>query len=527
MKLRDLLDFDNIVVQGHDNPDADAIASGYGLYRYFKSHGKKVRLIYGGRNPIQKSNLVLMVNRLKIPIEYVEELAETPELLVTVDCQYGERNVTKFPGKTVAVIDHHVADPARLPELQEVRDCYGSCATVLWDMLEDEGFEVAGDKVLATAFYYGLFMDTGKMQEIRHPKDRDMRDALELRADAAILTQLQNSNLSQEELKIAGKAMSGVDYEKNGRFALAEAQRCDPNILGIISDALIEVDGVGTCIAYCVLDDGVKLSVRSCERETRADELAAFVTAGIGSGGGHVHKSGGFLVKDLLSEEYGKRYGSLAEEDLGSATHRLLKDRLTEYFRDQDYIVSGGADVPDLSEEPLYEKRRLPIGYVRAKDIYPVGTHVSVRMLEGDIPFVIKEDTYFMIGIEGEVYKNDEAYFLAHNDPTEDPYEIQGEYAPTVHLAVNALGFDEDVTGVKSLRDYAKTCIPKESSRVHARQLTRRTKVFVSWSDSYMLGKPGDFLAARVENPKDVYIIAKDIMEKSYKEIQEPRMKNE
>ena len=58
-----------------------------------------------------------MVNRLEIPIEYVEELTETPELLVTVDCQYGERNVTKFPGRTVAVIDHHVADPARLPAL--------------------------------------------------------------------------------------------------------------------------------------------------------------------------------------------------------------------------------------------------------------------------------------------------------------------------------------------------------------------------------------------------------------------------
>ena len=37
------------------------------------------------------------------------------------------------------------------------------------------------------------------------------------------------------------------------------------------------------------------------------------------------------------------------------------------------------------------------------------------------------------------------------------------------------------------------------------------------WSDSYMLGKPGDFLAARKENPKDIYIIAKDIMEISYK----------
>ncbi|MBR3484569.1 MAG: hypothetical protein IKH42_07940, partial [Lachnospiraceae bacterium] len=57
---------------------------------------------------------------------------------------------------------------------------------------------------------------------------------------------------------------------------------------------------------------------------------------------------------------------------------------------------------------------------------------------------------------------------------------------------------------------------PKEGSCVYAKKLTRRTKVFVSWSDSYLLGKVGDFLVARKENPKDVYIIDKDIMRESY-----------
>lgn len=519
MTLRDLLLYNDIVVQCHDNPDADAVASGYALLLYLQKQGKKARFVYGGRNAISKSNLTLMVEKLEIPIEHVEKLENIPELLVTVDCQYGERNVQKFQAQAVAVIDHHVPRIDSLPELREVRDNYGSCATILWDMLRAEGMDPGRDPILATALYYGLFMDTGKLQEVRHPKDKDMRDDLEPRLDHGILTLLQNSNLSQEELKIAGKAMYDIDYEERGRFALAEAQRCDPNILGIISDALIEVDGVGTCIAYCVLEDGIKLSVRSCERETRADELAAFVAAGIGSGGGHRNKSGGFLVRERLVEEYEKKYGPLQEESIGMAANRILRDRLMEYFRDQDYYFAGTDGVPDLSDAPIYQKRRIPIGYVRAKDMYPVGTRVSVRMLEGDIPFVVKEDTYFMIGIEGEVYKNDEAYFLSHNDPTGEPYEIHGEYAPTVHMAVNPMELDEENAKPKELKDYAMTCIPKGSSRVYARELTRRTKVFVPWSESYMLGKPGDFLAARVENPKDIYVIAKDIMRKSYDRI--------
>lgn len=39
MKLSDLLQFDNIIVQCHDNPDADALASGFGVYEYLRMNG--------------------------------------------------------------------------------------------------------------------------------------------------------------------------------------------------------------------------------------------------------------------------------------------------------------------------------------------------------------------------------------------------------------------------------------------------------------------------------------------------------
>ena len=55
MKLSQLLEYDPIIVQCHDNPDADAIASGYAIYEYFKEHSKNVRFVYSGRNAIQKS----------------------------------------------------------------------------------------------------------------------------------------------------------------------------------------------------------------------------------------------------------------------------------------------------------------------------------------------------------------------------------------------------------------------------------------------------------------------------------------
>ncbi len=516
MKLTELLQFDRIVIQCHDNPDADAIASGYGIFKYLQAQGKHPRLIYGGRNPIQKSNLVLMVEMLHIPVEYVQSLEEEPDLLLTADCRYGEKNVQHFPAKKTAVIDHHKAQLSELPAMGEVRDNYGACATIVWDMLCGEGFDAGEDEELSTALYYGLFMDTGKLQELRHPKDKDLRDALEFRCNKSSLFLFQNSNLSLEELRIAGQALAGYDYHPDYRFAIVEAERCDPNILGVISDMLIEADTVDVCIAYCMLDDGAKLSVRSCVKQTRADELTAYVAEGLGSGGGHIRKSGGFLREDLLISAYESQYGSLKPAQPGVLVRRLLAERMARYFREQDLIHADSGDIPDLSGEPVYQKKRLPIGYVRAADLYPVGTRVEVRMLEGDAPFTIRADTYFIIGVEAEVYTNDEAYFLSHNDPSDIPYQFHGEYAPTIHEAVSAMDLETEPGTRKNLKDFAKTCIPKDISFIRARRLTRRTKVFVPWSDSYLLGLPGDWLVSRLEDPADVYIVKKDIFAKMY-----------
>ena len=42
MMLDELLGYDHVTIQCHDNPDADAIASGYGLYCFFRDKGKPV-----------------------------------------------------------------------------------------------------------------------------------------------------------------------------------------------------------------------------------------------------------------------------------------------------------------------------------------------------------------------------------------------------------------------------------------------------------------------------------------------------
>lgn len=494
MQLRNLLEFDNIVIQCHDNPDADAIASGFGVYRYFKNHGKKVRFIYGGRFKIQKSNLALMVSELNIPIEYMTKLEE-PELLVTVDCQYGEGNVAHFPAKNVAVIDHHRVSKD-LPALSEVRSNLGACATVVRELLRNEGVDINEDKTLATALYYGLLTDTNNFTEISHPLDKDLRDDAQF--DSALVTRFRNANLSLEEVEIAGSALMGYEYDDTHSFAIVEAKPCDPNILGIISDMMREVDAVDTCLVYSVLPFGVKISIRSCVKEVKASELAEYITADIGSGGGHLEKAGGFIQLDLLS--------GAQKDDIGG----FLKSRLREYFENSQIIYTSEYEV-DLTDAQIYRKKKIPVGFVKTTDIFEPGTEISVRTLEGDLDIVAQDDVYIMIGIKGEVYPSKKEKFEMKYKVLEEPYVFEGEYAPTVKDLSEGQNF--------SLLPYARACVDSGESYIYVKQLDHRVKLFTEWDDKYMLGKVGDYLAVRKEDYHDIYVIEKNIFRKTYERV--------
>ena len=375
MKLSDLLQFDNIIVQCHDNPDADALASGFGVYEYLRMNGKSPRLVYGGRNIIHKSNLVLMVDSLGIPIEHVDFL-DNPQLLVTVDCQYGGGNVTFFKAEKVAVIDHHRVS-GELPAMNRVMSYMGSCATIVWDMLREEDVEI--NRNLATALYYGLYTDTGEFTEITHSLDRDLRDEADF--DNTIVAKFRNANMSLEELDIAATALLGRDYIEEYRLAIVKAGACDPNVLGIISDFVLEVDAIDICMVFSVIKNGVKLSFRSCIKEVSASEMAQEVCRDIGSGGGHYYKAGGFIPMDLLIDSYNVycrekdltprfQYSSdgTHKRPSDSAIKSLLEERIFDYLNDTKIIYGEDFDTSGFKKVD-YKKRPIPMGYIIAKDI--------------------------------------------------------------------------------------------------------------------------------------------------------------
>lgn len=499
LRLSDLIKYKDVVIQCHDNPDADALACGYAMQWYLKKKDIEAKLIYGGRSRIQKSNLVKMVELLDIGIEHVTEL-DKPELLICVDCQYGESNVTLFEADNIAVIDHHQVS-GELPVLSEVRSSYGSCSTLIYELLKDEDIDINDDPKIATALYYGLMTDTGNFVEISHPSDKDLRDNAGF--SNFEITSMRNSNLSKEELQIAGDALKKAEFSDKYTYGIVETRPCDPNILGIISDMLLEVDGVDTCLVYSVQDFGVKISVRSCIKTVRASELADYLAQGYGGGGGHIVKAGGLLKRDLLEKD-GIKYD---RESIAA----LIKQRMLTYHRDSE-VKYAGIKPEDISQHKLYVKKEVPIGYVDASTIGLPDRKFSIRTLEGDISVMLDDEAIIIIGVDGEIYPIKREKFEKSYRPVDDPYVYPGEYKPVIIDSLNGDRYE--------LIPYAKSCIAAGGTGIYAKQIDHRIKIFTTWDpDNYFLGVPGDYMAVRTDDLKDVYIIARNIFERTYEEV--------
>lgn len=493
--LKELLQYNDIVIQCHDNPDADAIASAFGVYEYFREKGKKVRLIYSGETNYMKSNLKIMIDELHIPAEYVREMPES-ELIIYVDCQCGEGNVTRFPSEKIAVLDHHL-DGNRYADYSDIRSYYGSCSTLVYKCLQDCGFDLKKNIELSTALYYGLYMDTNGFGELRHPCDFDMVDELEI--DKNILTKMRNANFTLSELEIAAMALIRHNYDPERRIAYIRSNPCDKNMLGVISDLLIQVDSVDTCIVYAEDNDRYRISARSCGEEVKAQDLVLFLTDKVGNGGGHTNKAGGFIEKKRLKSE---GYASI---------ENYIYMRTGEFMDSYEFLDTKKSQV---STEGLEKCRKLPIPglVVNTEDITSGETECYIRHIEGRLNFSFGRDTYIVISKNGYVHPIHREEFEKCYDYSDKEFYLEAEYVPK---AINMM-----TNEYYDLISAGHTCLPNKNACYYVKVLTKNLRLKNIWDrENYQLGKVGDYMLINVWNAKDCFIVRRMQYEKEYEKV--------
>ena len=117
-----------------------------------------------------------------------------------------------------------------------------------------------------------------------------------------------------------------------------------------------------------------------------------------------------------------------------------------------------------------------------------------------------------MIGIEGEVYPIKEEKLMKSYRLLDKKYDRSFEYSPSIR---------NSVTGeVKKVMEYSHACISTGISRIYARPLTRKVKLFTAWDeDKYYSGNTDDYIAVREDDDHDIYVIRGRLFNQLYVEI--------
>ncbi|MHB8969524.1 MAG: DHH family phosphoesterase [Pirellulaceae bacterium] len=291
--LNALAGYEQVLVVTHDNPDPDAIASGWALrWLIHERLAKTARLIGGGA--IIRAENRHMVKLLSPPIELVEEIAvDERTATILVDCSSSMSNhlLCSCGLQPIAVIDHHqIHGPRQRLVFRDIRPHVAASATIVASYLKDEHLEPSHD--LATALLYGIQTETQGSETHYSPLDRRMVTWLVKYADPGKLAEIGNAPLPPEYFSDLVLALQST-------FAYDEAAICflpraeGPETVGEVADLLVRCEGIQKVLCGGEVGEDLFISVRTDREAGNATELVQQVLAGLGLGGGHEHRAGG------------------------------------------------------------------------------------------------------------------------------------------------------------------------------------------------------------------------------------------
>lgn len=291
--LVDLKGSERVIVQAHDFPDHDAIASAFALAYLLKKKGFAPFLSYQGF--IDRVSLNNLIGWLDIPIVKSHQLDLKPsDKIIVVDGCIGEGNVTDLPGLEVAVIDHHQVKVPSYVWYSDVRPDYGSTATIMVEYFNY--YKIPIPKRIATALLVGLTFDTASFT--RSVSEADIKALFQLQrlADMVTVNGICRNQIEYQELQYFDSMLSSMKRDKNSAFAILP-EGCPKNMLGVLGDFLLTVDEIDIVVLSARSYQRTFVSLRSeCEDNDVAEVVReALNDRGLGYGGGHAHMAGGVI----------------------------------------------------------------------------------------------------------------------------------------------------------------------------------------------------------------------------------------
>ena len=300
--LSTLSEFERFVVVAHNNPDPDAIATGWAMTTILEHClGRPSKLVAGGA--IIRSENVRMVEVLAPPLELVESVeADEKTGVILVDCTPPVPNhlLHESELRPTAVIDHHQPAEERFRcAYRDVRPTLIACSTIATQYLQEQGIEPSPE--LATALLYGIRTDAFN-NPILTRQDQRAVSWLGVRFDFQKFNEIQQAPLSRTHLSEMMAALENTVVHRDAAFCfLPRASYSE--IVAELCDVLIRVGGIRHAICCATVGDDTLVSVRVTEEGRNASQLVQRTLKGIGQGGGHGRRAGGKIRGETIDAE--------------------------------------------------------------------------------------------------------------------------------------------------------------------------------------------------------------------------------
>lgn len=305
-----------LVIQTHDFPDLDAVASAWGLSLLLARRGLASACVYRGR--IRSRSLASLVSQLGLNI--ANEVMPRPEKgrlqLIVVDGSPVNGNVSLFDGELVAVVDHHRASCQPLCPYSDIRPEMASCSAIIEGYWRSASEPLPADA--ATALLAGIQSDTDFLSRRASPEDFSSYYRLVSIGDFSLASRVVRTVFDLAELDLVIEAMKN-SVVRDGVFWAWIKGPCSQEVLAVLAEFVLRTEEIQAAVvaehgepalpstqaspSEGASVGGVHLSVRSKDKRLPAFDLVRGALQGMGSAGGHSHAAGGFIPESSFPGE--------------------------------------------------------------------------------------------------------------------------------------------------------------------------------------------------------------------------------
>lgn len=338
--LLDILSgYERVLVVMHDNPDPDAIASGWGIEAlvHAKLQDVPVRVVGGGA--IVRAENRHMVDLLRPPIELVDKVSvddKTAAILVDCGAEATNQLLARLGIRPVAIIDHHMSGPPKIrPKFSDIRPDIAASATITASYLREQ--QVEPQAKLATAMLYAIRTETCGYETHYSQLDRSILPWLTERSEPALLAEIANAPLKKEYFGDLLLALQNTFlYDDAALCFLPRAEGAE--IVGEIADMLVRCENIHRVLCAAIVGNDLLISTRTQRGYGSAVNLLVETLDGIGGAGGHTHRAGGKIpgvargdrITDDLHHELKSRWLDACGVDRKRGTRLVAKREIVE-----------------------------------------------------------------------------------------------------------------------------------------------------------------------------------------------------